>query len=220
MYETSVSEVSLPPGRSMFTGYSRLLRRMSSVKFTVRRVTSVDEVQEVFVPRLVSQGGKPGTLDHAISFQTYKQGFFVGELNEKVISCISAITYSTNYSYLGNYIVDELHRNCGYGSILFNTVIATLLKSCNFSVEKFEEQVSRYERFGYKRGWCNKRFLFKISQGSLKLGKPQLNQSGVSVQEALDTQFSELLKYDTSVHIYECQSLLKRWISAQTAIPM
>ena len=188
-------------------------RCLSSFKFVIRMAKTADEVQEVFVPRLIQQGWKAGALDHAISFQVDKTGFFVGELNGKVMSCMSAFKYSREYAFIGNLIIDEPYQNLGYGSFLFRTVTSALPKGCNYAADTFEEQVPRYLKYGYKRAWNNKRYIFNTTQALAKLWRPQY-QPGVRIEKALDVPFPKLLEYDISVHIYERALFLKKWISA------
>ena len=64
---------------------------MASVNFKLRQICSAEEVAAVFLPRTVELGGKPGALDHVSFFPSDESGFYAGELDGKVISCISVV---------------------------------------------------------------------------------------------------------------------------------
>ena len=87
---------------------------MASVNFKVRQICSAEEVAAVFFPKAVKVGWKPGALDHVSFFQADESGFYAGELDGKVISCISVVKYSKDYAFVGKYIVDKAYRGKGY----------------------------------------------------------------------------------------------------------
>lgn len=195
-----------------------LRRFYSCSKFTVRRVRCADELREHFIPRLAHEGWKPGALDYISYFRADNTGFFVGELDGKVISCISAVKYCPEYAFFGNYIVDEEYRNMGYGSILFKSVVASLSTDCNFAGEVYENQVERYEKLGYKRAWKVPQFSFDIAKASAVLQQCELRHpSSINIETASDVPFAKLFEYDTSVHVYPRSSFLASWISASNS---
>ena len=64
---------------------------MASANFKVRQICSVEEMAAVFVPRAVELGWKPGAIDHVSFFSTDESGFYAGELDGKIISCLSVV---------------------------------------------------------------------------------------------------------------------------------
>ena len=87
----------------------------SKEEYKIRCVKDVSEVENILIQWASNEGWGPGTFDGKPFYFADKQGFFVGELNGKVISCISCVKYNDNYSFLGFYIVDSAFRGKGYG---------------------------------------------------------------------------------------------------------
>ena len=91
-------------------------RRMASERFIVRRLSTPEEIREIMCERMAAGGWRPGALDHVSFFAADETGFFVGELDEKPISCVSVVKHADDFAFLGNYIVDEPYRGSGYGN--------------------------------------------------------------------------------------------------------
>ena len=87
---------------------------MELANFKVRGIGSAEEIAAVFAQREVELGWKPGTLDHLSAFAADESEFFAGELDGKVISCLSVVKYSDEYAFVGQYIVDKPYRGQGY----------------------------------------------------------------------------------------------------------
>ena len=98
---------------------------MTSGTFTVRRLTSVEEVRQLIAEKAASQGWRPGALDHESFLAADKTGFFVGELDGQTISCISMVKYSHDYAFGRYFIVDEPYRGSGYGLQTYKAAVAT-----------------------------------------------------------------------------------------------
>ena len=84
-----------------------------SARFFVRQILSPAELGKTYLPRAASMGWGPGALDHESYFAADKTGFFVGELDGQIVSCMSAVKYSREYAFLGSYIVDAPYRGKG-----------------------------------------------------------------------------------------------------------
>ena len=65
----------------------------------MRRIKTAEETVTIFGPRKVELGWMPGALDDVNFFAADETGFFAGELDGKVISCISVVKYSDVYAY-------------------------------------------------------------------------------------------------------------------------
>lgn len=187
---------------------------MFSERFTVRRLQTAEEVGDILCARSAALGFKPGALDHFSYFAADPTGFFVGELDGKVISSVSAVKYSDDYAFLGHYNVDKPYRGKGYGLAVCRTAMASLPKTCNFGGDVVEDRLQMYEkRLGYKRAWRHLRASVRSLQAALILSRTP-NLTSIIISPASDTQFGDLLAYDTSVHVYTRLAFLRKWIFA------
>ena len=62
-----------------------------SANFKVRQVGSAEELATVFTTRQHQLQWRPGALDHVSYFAVDETGFYAGELDGKVISCINVV---------------------------------------------------------------------------------------------------------------------------------
>ena len=183
--------------------------------FLVRQIRSAGEAANIFGPRKVELGWMPGALDDVNYFTADETGFFAGELDGKVISCISVVKYSDAYAYIGQYIVDKAYRGKGYGLETWKFSVSSLPDGCNCGIDASNEMVPLYERCGFKTEWNVQRMIFQASQASQK---SFCCPEGVKVKPATQVPFCEILKYDTSVHVCERKSFLEKWISAPNCL--
>ena len=81
-----------------------------------------------------------------------ESGYFVGELDGKIISCVGCLKYTDAFAYVGIYIVDELYRGKGYGLKTFNVVMQSLPGVC-VGIMNFPEHEAMYQKSGFKQRW-------------------------------------------------------------------
>jgi ribosomal protein S18 acetylase RimI-like enzyme len=82
-----------------------------------------------FVTHQAIMAGRPiGPYDNPSAFAFNPQGFLMGEVNGKVVACISSITYPNHSSFMGRVLVDKQHRRKGYGQKHIITLIESLDK--------------------------------------------------------------------------------------------
>ena len=146
-----------------------LCQRYFSSKFAVRRVGTPQEVRDIIIEKAKTEGWRPGSFDHVSYFAADNNGFFVGELDREPISCISAVKYSSNLSFLGSYIVDKNYRGKGYGLQTWKVALASLSESCNMGGDAVVENLPLYRRFGLEPYWEEQRFQFVASEVSKAL---------------------------------------------------
>ena len=184
----------------------------TSAQFRLRRLQTADEVA-ILISRAAALGWKPGTLDHVSYFAADNTGFFVGELNGKVISCISSVKYSDEYAFLGHFIVDKPYRGTGYPQATRLAALASLPEGCNIALDVFKDMIEKCRReLGVVPAWRNQYVTIAAAEGSLALA--DVLDPPKNVQMASDVQFSHLLNYDTSIFAYSRPSFLHAWISA------
>ena len=65
-----------------------------------------------------SEGWDPGLHDAELLYKADPNGFFVGEINKKIVAVGSAVNYDAHFAFCGLYIVAPEHRGKGYGLAL------------------------------------------------------------------------------------------------------
>ena len=98
--------------------------------------------------RAAASGWRPGALDHISFFAADETGFFVGELDGEPISCMSVVKHAENFTFVGNYIVDEPYRGSGYGLLTWKAAMTSINEDYNTGGDAVEEKVPMYQRIG------------------------------------------------------------------------
>ena len=166
----------------------------------MRRIASVEELRSISVEGALNEGWRPSLDDSEVFFSTDPHGHFVGELDGKPISCLSAVKHSDDFVFFGYYIVDEAYRGKGYGLAIFNHVMMVVKTSdkLNLALDSVVDAVPLYEIHGFKRAWTNRRMEFDISY-CVSLLEKFTSPIDISVQPAKQVNQDLLSAYDTTV---------------------
>jgi len=132
------------------------------------------------------EGWNPGLHDRDAFYNTDPQGFFMGFLNGKPISCISAVSYGKDFGFIGLYIVHSDHRNKGYGIKIWDKAI-NYLKTQNIGLDGVVAQQENYKKSGFKLAYKNIRYQGKGKQY-------EINSNNIVKLNLIS--FKELVQYD------------------------
>ena len=91
-------------------------------------------------------------------------GYFVGELDGKIISCIACLKYSDTLAQITMYMVDEEYRGKGYGLKTFNAAMQSIPSGCNVGLMASPDHEAMYQRSGFKQYWRVRYMTFNISK--------------------------------------------------------
>ena len=127
----------------------------------------------------------------------------MGFLDDKPISCISAVSYGKDFGFMGFYIVHTKHRNKGYGIKIWNKAIS-YLKTQNIGLDGVVEQQENYKKSGFKLTYRNIRY-----QETAK--KYEINNNNIVKINSIP--FKELVRYDSQLFPVPRPQFLKYWIS-------
>jgi ribosomal protein S18 acetylase RimI-like enzyme len=128
---------------------------MDMIGYAIRRMERSD--LDFAMELAASEGWNPGLHDADCFYQTDPNGFFVGLLKGQPIGCISAVSYSGVFGFMGLYIVVPEYRGQGYGFRLWNTAM-DYLKNHNNGLDGVVEQQANYRKSGFKLEYRNIRF--------------------------------------------------------------
>lgn len=148
-------------------------------------------------------GWNPGSGDADCFYQCDPNGFFIGRLNDEIISTGSAVCYDNDYAFCGFYIVKPEYRGKGYGMALTQARLGYVGDRIT-GLDGVLDKVHLYERLGYKKSHQNTRF-----QGA-KLPEPQTNNHILPINKI---PLDELLAYDRQCFPAPRQQLLNCWVS-------
>ena len=157
-----------------------------------------------------SEGWNPGLHDRNAFFNTDPKGFFMGFLDGKPISCISAVSYGKDFGFIGFYIVHSKHRSKGYGIKIWNKAI-DYLKTQNVGLDGVVAQQENYKKSGFKLAHRNIRY-----QG---VGK-KYQVIDVNIIKANIIPFSDLMKYDDQYFPVSRPKFLKNWITEPESLTL
>jgi len=156
------------------------------------------------------EGWNPGLHDAEAFYRTDPEGFFVGELDGEVVSCLAGVAYDSSYGFLGLYIVRPEHRGNGYGLRLWREVTA-YLGDRNAGLDGVLAQQANYERSGFTLAYRNVRY-----EGR----RPAAAGDAVGIVELGAIPFEEVLAYDRTVFPVERRGFLERWAALPDSVAL
>ncbi len=169
--------------------------------YVIRRMKKSD--LDLAISWAAKEGWNPGLHDRDAFYHTDPKGFFMGFLDDKPISCISAVSYGKDFGFMGFYIVHTKHRNKGYGIKIWNKAIS-YLKTQNIGLDGVVEQQENYKKSGFKLTYRNIRY-----QETAK--KYEINNNNIVKINSIP--FKELVRYDSQLFPVPRPQFLKYWIS-------
>lgn len=182
---------------------------MTEVKnqYIIRQMTKSD--LDLAISWAAKEGWNPGLHDRDPFYNTDPHGFFMGFLNDKPISCISAVSYGKLFGFIGFYIVHTDHRKKGYGIKIWNKAI-NYMKNKNIGLDGVVAQQENYKKSGFRLAHRNIRY-----QGVGK--KYEISNSIVKINLI---SFTDLIKYDTQFFPVPRPKFLKSWINEKESLTL
>jgi len=177
-------------------------------KYVIRQMTKSDLDLAIFWA--AEEGWNPGLFDRNAFYNTDPQGFFMGFLNGKPISCISAVSYGKDFGFIGFYIVHSKHRNKGYGIKIWNTAI-NYLKTQNIGLDGVVAQQENYKKSGFKLAYRNIRYQARET-------KYKVNEDNIVKINSIP--FTELVRYDSQLFPTSRSQFLKNWIKEPESLAL
>lgn len=155
------------------------------------------------------EGWNPGLHDDEAFFTIDENGFFIGYLDEKPVACISAVKYSTDFGFLGFYIVQPKYRGKNLGYQIWQYAI-NYLSGCNIGLDGVVAEQNNYQKSGFKLAHRNIRYVL-----------PENNVSDFSNTCLMSTgslPINLMTQYDQAFFPCLRNTFLVAWLSMRNAI--
>jgi N-acetylglutamate synthase-like GNAT family acetyltransferase len=147
------------------------------------------------------EGWNPGIADGWAFYQQDPKGFFIAEIDSRVVGCISAVKYSADFGFIGFYVVEEEFRNSIAGTQL-GLAALNYLQECNIGIDGVLQRVANYERIGFELAYKNARFE--------SIGSNYLFSSNVVKPECVDIQ--QIYDYDSQCFPAPRPKFIDAWL--------
>ncbi len=181
---------------------------MSAEAYQIRRMNP-DDVS-VAIEWARREGWNPGLHDAQTFYQADPNGFFIGEVNGEAVAVGCAIVYDEAFAFCGLYIVAPEHRGKGYGFALTEARLA-YCGDRNIGIDGVLENVTIYERIGYRKHYENARYQFTAGAA------PTRPASLVTIDQV---DFSALNRYDRQCFPAARETFLSTWIHQPDALSL
>lgn len=157
------------------------------------------------------EGWNPGLYDAKAFYAADNQGFYVGFLDDRPISCISAVAYDDSFGFIGLYIVKPEYRGQGYGLKIWKTCLKHL-PTQNIGLDGVVAQQDNYKKSGFKLAYRNIRY-----QGT---GLKTSQSRSKHITEVATVPFAKLLAYDSQLFPTARPEFLQEWISQPESLTL
>jgi GNAT superfamily N-acetyltransferase len=168
-----------------------------------------DEVQTA-INWAAQEGWNPGIHDAQTFYAADPDGFFVGEINNEAIAVGSAVVYDEHFAFCGLYIVKPEYRGKGYGIELTQARLQ-YAKPRNVGIDGVVENISIYERIGYRLAYHNVRF-----QGIAV----NIDIDSKAITPLSNVLFSDIETYDRQCFPAYRSKFLRAWITQADSLAL
>jgi GNAT superfamily N-acetyltransferase len=148
------------------------------------------------------EGWNPGLHDAEYFYRTDPGGFFIGLKGNNPVGCISAVSYSGRFGFIGLYIVVPEHRGKGLGTALWQHAMR-YLKNQNIGLDGVIQQQENYRKSGFKLAYRNIRY-----QGTA-FPKAAADDELVPLD---NVDFDQLATYDSKFFAVPRKQFLEGWM--------
>jgi ribosomal protein S18 acetylase RimI-like enzyme len=176
--------------------------------YKIRRATYKD--LGTIIDWAAKEGWNPGLYDKKAFYSQDKKGYFVGTIDGKIISCISAVSYNKDFGFLGFYIVKPKYRGKGYGIKIWDKAMQHL-PTQNIGLDGVVTQQENYKKSGFKLYYRNIRY---EGHGLNK------NYEDQKIKRLSKIPFKDILKYDTQVFPSPRKKFLEKWIRQPNSLAL
>lgn len=161
--------------------------RCVSGTFEIRTMNQDD--LEFAIDLAAREGWNPGLHDAETFFQADPQGFFIGEMDNEPVGCVSGVAYPEDFGFVGLYIMLPEHRGKGLGIRLWNQAMEYLRnENRTIGLDGVVDQQDNYRKSGFRLAYRNVRYQGRgvFQEGGLPRDVVALNRVPLAEVESYD----------------------------------
>jgi GNAT superfamily N-acetyltransferase len=143
---------------------------------------------ETAVAWAAQEGWNPGRSDATCFYAADPNGFFTGELDGRIVSTISAVSYGADFGFVGLYIVHPEHRGRGIGPATWRHALEPLADR-NLALDGVVAQVAKYGTSGFVTAHRNVRYRVTGRHVAAGPGLPSIPAGARAAIRAFDRRF-------------------------------
>lgn len=178
------------------------------MSFVIRPATR--EELNYAVEWAAKEGWNPGLYDADAFYAMDPKGYLMGFLDDEPIASLSAVSYGSDFGFLGFYIVKPEHRGKGYGWKVWQEAMK-YLSTQNIGLDGVVTQQENYKKSGFTLIYSNIRY-----EG---IGGKAIKKSSYIVPIS-KVPFDELSKYDRQFFPADRERFLKHWIKQPESLAL
>lgn len=173
---------------------------MSNNNYIIRNASEKD--LDFMIELARQEGWNPGLHDKKPFYAADPNGFFVGELDGEIISCVSGVKYDNKFAFGGFYIVKEEYRKQDYGIQMYNHVVDYVGNLC-FGIDGVVAQQENYKKSGFVFAHNQMRYEGKGMKGKLQ----------TECMEIKNISLYDLVHFDKNIFKADRSAFLKEWVA-------
>ena len=180
---------------------SKTLAKIMNNKLIIKRM-SLSELKES-MKWVEEEGWNPGLYDGSCFYEADPNGFFLGLLENETVAMGSAVVYDEQFAFCGLYIVKPKYRGLGLGLQLTKERLNYVGNRIT-GIDGVVNNVSIYEKIGYKSAHKNNRYSFFIRQNLT---------FSPNLFPLKDYSFEQIVNYDQTCFPAKRNNFLRCWIN-------
>ncbi len=156
---------------------------------------------DVMIDWAADEGWNPGLRDGDPFYATDPGGFFLGEIDDQPVACISVVRYGESFGFLGFYIVHPEFRGRGFGMQIWQAGMRHLANR-NVGLDGVVAQQDNYRRSGFVYAYGNQRYEGVGASGGAE-----------DVVPLSEVPFDDIAAYDAGCFGLERKRFLEAWLN-------
>lgn len=178
------------------------------MSFKVHKITR--DQMPFLIKMATEQGWNPGLSDAEAFYSADVNGFYIAELDSEPIGCISAVSYSEDFGFVGLYVMKQEFVGNYFGSQLALKAMRYLYDK-NIGLDGVIDRIENYSRLGFKYAYPNARYKMTVPEILEHTPCPR-------IQNIEAPHLVGICKYDTKCFPADRQKFLKSWLSMSNSI--
>ncbi len=156
-----------------------------------------------------SEGWNPGKYEIEPLYAADPRGYKVLEVDGEPIASLASIKHSQSLAFLGLYIVKPEFRGKGYGKLLWDISMGTLMDCKTIGLNGVLSQVDNYRKSGFLPCHLNTRW-----RGTSFLPLTETDPAkDVNLKKKDDFSLSRLVDYDAKIFATPRAAFLNKWLA-------